>query len=248
MTLPIYYKTTLEEIEQMKANSLIYVNCENCSNEFSFQKKQYTSDLKHRNTYRTTCSLSCFKKLEAKSKIVATNCKVCAKEIYKYEKEILNSKSGFVFCSKSCSAKYSNPLKSKYQHKTCLNCHTNYKPTRFKDSNNCSQLCLMEYGMKNRKLSDVVKRKGANQFDGVRANARLYSKYFYLPRCALCNYDKHFEVCHIIPLKDFSESYTIYEINNKNNLIHLCPNCHWEFDHNMIDIEIIKKAQINTLL
>lgn len=249
MILPIYYKTTLKEIEQMKSNDLIYVNCENCSNEFSFQKKQYTSDLKHKNTYRTTCSFKCFKKLQTSSKIIITNCKTCNKEIAKHEKEISESKSGNVFCSKSCAAKYNNTItKTKYTNKICINCNKLYKPTRSKDSDNCSQLCLMEYGMKSKKLTAIIKRKGANRFDSIRANARLYTKYFYLPKCALCNYDKHFEVCHVIPIKDFIGDYSVYEINNKDNLIHLCPNCHWEFDHNKIDIEVIRQAQVNSLI
>ena len=59
----------------------------------------------------------------------------------------------------------------------------------------------------------------------------------------ICNYDHHYEVCHIKPIKDFSLNSLIYEINNKDNLIHLCPNHHWEFDNNKIDISIIKEAQ-----
>lgn len=59
----------------------------------------------------------------------------------------------------------------------------------------------------------------------------------------LCNYDKHYEVCHIKDIKDFNGEETIYEVNNKTNLIHLCPNHHWEFDHNQIDLSLIREAQ-----
>ena len=61
-----------------------------------------------------------------------------------------------------------------------------------------------------------------------------------------CGYDKHYEVCYIKDLKDFSRDETFYEINHKSNLIHLCCNCHWEFDKGLIDINTIKEAQLRT--
>lgn len=91
-------------------------------------------------------------------------------------------------------------------------------------------------------------REGSNKFSLIRKNARSYSKYIYPLKCMLCNYDKHFEVCHIKPLNSFDNNVTLYEVNNKTNLIHLCPNCHWEFDHNLIPIEVIIEAQINSLI
>ena len=97
--------------------------------------------------------------------------------------------------------------------------------------------------MKQRLMKDVVKRNDANKYDTVRKNARLYSKYFYPTKCMICDYDKHYEVCHVKDLKDFTREETIYEVNNKTNLIHLCPNCHWEFDHNQLDIQKIREAQ-----
>lgn len=49
--------------------------------------------------------------------------------------------------------------------------------------------------------------------------------------CEKCGYDKHIEVCHKRPIKEFDDTHTIKEINDINNLIGLCPNCHWEMDH-----------------
>ena len=110
MSLPIYYITTQDEINKMKSNLLISVNCENCSKIFSIQKKKFTFTLKHNNTYRTTCSLSCFRQLISKNNTILTNCKTCNKEIFKHIKEIEQSKSGFVFCSTSCAAKINNTI------------------------------------------------------------------------------------------------------------------------------------------
>jgi len=62
---------------------------------------------------------------------------------------------------------------------------------------------------------------------------------FGLEFCKNCKYDKHVEVCHIIPISEFNDDAYIWEINSPNNLIALCPNCHWEFDHGILDIKNI---------
>ena len=102
--------------------------------------------------------------------------------------------------------------------------------------------------MKQRIMKDSVNRSGSNTYDNIRQNARTYSKYFYPTKCMICDYDKHYEVCHVKDLKDFTREETIYEVNNKTNLIHLCPNCHWEFDHNQLDIQKIRAAQKAALI
>ena len=49
-------------------------------------------------------------------------------------------------------------------------------------------------------------------------------------------YDKHYEVCHIKAVSDFSEDTPITVINHIDNLVALCPNHHWEFDNGLLDI------------
>ena len=39
------------------------------------------------------------------------------------------------------------------------------------------------------------------------------------------------EVCHIKPIRQFSEDTLLSVINDKTNLLLLCPNCHWEYDN-----------------
>lgn len=58
-----------------------------------------------------------------------------------------------------------------------------------------------------------------------------------------CGYNKHYEVCHVKDIKDFDRDSTVYEINHADNLIHLCPNCHWEFDNQGITLTDIKTLQ-----
>ena len=165
------------------------------------------------------------------------NCKQCNKEIllpnYKLKKNN--------FCSLKCSNIFNNPKINKIT--ICENCNLNFTKSKDKVSNTCSKLCHIELGMKHRLIKDSIKREGSNTYDTIRKNARIYSKYFYPLKCMLCDYDKHYEVCHIKDLKNFTGEETIYEVNNKYNLIHLCPNHHWEFDHNQLDIQKIREAQ-----
>ena len=64
--------------------------------------------------------------------------------------------------------------------------------------------------------------------------------YFYnnpSPKCAICGYTNHVQVAHIKPVSEFSNDTTISIINSITNLIGLCPNHHWEYDNNLIDIK-----------
>jgi len=63
-----------------------------------------------------------------------------------------------------------------------------------------------------------------------------YNKSDKPKHCVVCGYDKHYEVAHIKAVSDFSDNSTIEEINNIDNLIALCPNHHWEYDHGLLDI------------
>jgi predicted restriction endonuclease len=55
-------------------------------------------------------------------------------------------------------------------------------------------------------------------------------------QCAVCGYDRHFEVCHVRALKDFPATVAVSVVNQQDNLIALCPNHHWEFDNGLLDI------------
>ena len=48
--------------------------------------------------------------------------------------------------------------------------------------------------------------------------------------CAWCGYSRHVEVCHRTPISKLPPEMKISKANEKENLILLCPNCHWEHD------------------
>lgn len=56
-------------------------------------------------------------------------------------------------------------------------------------------------------------------------------------KCAICGYDKHIEIAHIKAVSDFDDDVTIEEINSLDNLIALCPNHHWEYDHKILTLQ-----------
>lgn len=94
--------------------------------------------------------------------------------------------------------------------------------------------------LKTKTVSQVeyTKHHKSSAYALIRAQARALYKQHQLPRkCFHCGYDKHIEICHIKPIKDFDKSTPISEVNKITNIIGLCPNCHWEFDNNLIQIE-----------
>lgn len=54
--------------------------------------------------------------------------------------------------------------------------------------------------------------------------------------CANCSYDLHVELAHIKSVSTYTNEVTLGEINHPSNVIQLCRNCHWEFDHNKLDL------------
>lgn len=49
--------------------------------------------------------------------------------------------------------------------------------------------------------------------------------------CRNCDYKKHVELAHIKPVHSFPKTAKLIEVNATKNLMWLCPNCHWEYDH-----------------
>ena len=76
----------------------------------------------------------------------------------------------------------------------------------------------------------------------VNAHLRTIARRLYnnanLPRaCHNCGYDKHVEICHIRAINSFPDDTPIAVINALENLVALCPNCHWEFDHGLLKLD-----------
>ena len=143
------------------------------------------------------------------------NCKHC-------QKETKNAK----FCSKSCAAKLNNKIPKRkrkiYYCKTCK------KECRYKRT--YCDICFLPEDLT---LQEAIyyKHNRSSAYAKIRSRARNTQKAKLIKKCEKCGYDKHVEVCHIKPISKFSMTTKISKINNDNNLLILCPNCHWEHDN-----------------
>lgn len=161
------------------------------------------------------------------------------------------------FCSRSCSAIYSNlndreryatrkknnPAKKYY----CRECGVEVSTGRKK----CDECHLKnpEIGGKphrlvlwdNITLAEVADRASYQVHAHIRQRARYRYRKSSRPKyCVNCGYDKHIEICHIHAIADFPLETNVSEINDLKNLVALCPNCHWELDKGSLSIEEIR--------
>lgn len=90
----------------------------------------------------------------------------------------------------------------------------------------------------NTKLEDVHKAAKYQVSARVRGLARAKAKHLGLDKkCQICGYDKHVEVHHIKPISSFPPDTLISDINSEDNLVVLCPNCHWEADNGLLKFD-----------
>jgi len=68
----------------------------------------------------------------------------------------------------------------------------------------------------------------------VRAHNNSINKDLKKLPCQKCGYSKHIELCHIKAVSSFGEEAYINDINSPDNILVLCRNCHWEFDHKLL--------------
>jgi|ERR1035437_5338169 hypothetical protein len=119
------------------------------------------------------------------------------------------------FCNKSCAAKYNNSI----------------KPKRIKKIKILKEKLNLTLGKTKGELF-----LGCANWQSARSQIQGIARIVFLrsdrPKCcSKCGYDKHFQVAHIKSVSSFDESALISEINHIDNLVALCPNCHWEFDN-----------------
>jgi hypothetical protein len=89
-------------------------------------------------------------------------------------------------------------------------------------------------------LHDIFSRLPKFQANArIRALSRVNFRRSKHPRkCQNCGYSKFFEVCHIKPIADFDRSTPLTVVNHIDNLASLCPNCHWELDHGLLELQV----------
>ena len=159
------------------------------------------------------------------------------------------------FCSQSCAAKFNNKIPGrKVRDRTSLRKCKNKDCTEMLYTNRdgsrvfCSKCIIQKkhyhgYDLSESTIEEVVSRQGSNTYDTVRAHCHgAYKSEKKTPLCQNCEYSKHIELCHIQPIASFPKDTKLKRVNARENILFLCPNCHWEFDHNMLTLEEIKNS------
>jgi hypothetical protein len=140
------------------------------------------------------------------------------------------------FCSSSCAARYNNSHfpKRRRQHYFCKSCgaETGYRRSYCKS---CDPTKPKNFGIVT--IAEVRLRARYQANAWIRKLARRVYFSSDKPRCcSVCGYSKHFEVCHVRPIQAFPENTPMSVVNSPENLIALCPNCHWELDHGILSL------------
>ena len=173
-------------------------------------------------------------------------CKGCGSIIEIKEMEKVHSVKHRKFHNQSCAAIYNNAhrilkIKEKMdKRRLCPDCGQ----IKIDDRSDVCQQC---YRILNGKLNSLGKLTKAEIFNkrtnyqSARSSIRAWAQEVYMksdkPKCChVCKYTLHFDVCHIKKVSEFPDDALISEINAIDNLIALCPNHHWEFDHNLLKL------------
>ena len=147
------------------------------------------------------------------------------------------------FCSRSCAATFTNSLTPKrkttricrhegcqekiaYWQTTFCKYHKSIQPKALKDRT------IGELRSKN--SLKAMHRSSANAHIGL--HARYHHKKLKSGCCFNCGYNKHVELCHIKAKADFLDAALLSEVNDISNVMPLCPNCHWEFDNELLPL------------
>ena len=141
------------------------------------------------------------------------------------------------FCSRTCAAKLTNKEKPKRQlTRKCNQCENiirNYLRLLCEQHFQIyKQRFITDFTLKDYRERLSVKGKPPAWINShIRRFARSWLKHMIHLPCACCGYDKHVELAHIKAVSSFDENTLVSVVNAEENVIQLCPNCHWEFDN-----------------
>lgn len=217
----------------------VEVICCNCGTSILRKRSDVNESIKK--NHKIYCSQKC--------RIEYKHLKIHDKICLKCNTPFTSKREEAMFCSKNCSTTYLNiNSPRKKNRKICTKCSEVTKSWRhtlcerhwqeYKESKPELYLdrTLKEYFEKDSLKNLHVSSKSAH----IRGLANSWFKHLKLLPCANCNYPKHVELCHIKAISEFDENSLLREVNSIENIIQLCPNCHWELDNDLIKIEDIR--------
>ena len=162
------------------------------------------------------------------------------------------------FCNRQCSGLYSTAERKAERLKisrmgVCARYGENYEakivPCVVCGENtnigvkNHRKFCKKCWGIEKDRTSNIMKKDSTHP--KIRSHARIIANVAVNNSCIYCRYERYVEVCHIKPVRDFSDESLLSEINHPDNLIVLCRNHHWELDHGVLDLDEIRSQKLD---
>lgn len=216
---------TFRRFRKPRVYAQMVKNCKECNQEFS--TSIYVDGKRIGRTHRTRCWSCCPYNKTADKK----------KEVRECERpECKNKTSNTRFCSQSCAAKETNKVPKRKKTKECMNpgCSSLILASR----SYCSLQCRVDGPSPTAvdwnlvSLGDVRNKAKYQANAQVRNISRRAYKAAGKPMyCLKCRYSLHVDICHVKAVSSFSDDTPISTINHPDNLVALCKNHHWEFDH-----------------
>ncbi len=154
----------------------IKCSCPICSKDFEVSKRYYNNSIK--GGWKIYCSKECM--ILSKTKVVHCKCSNCNKDIIKRPSQILKSKTGNIYCSKSCSNSKNNTIfKSGENHPNYTTGYGSYRNRKLKISEEKCEIC----GINDKRVLEV------HHIDNNRKNNNLNNLKLL---CANCHKIEHY--------------------------------------------------------
>jgi hypothetical protein len=165
------------------------------------------------------------------------------------------------YCNHACFATHSNKNRVRVKKRKsvkCGSCDVVMSLQMASDKMFCSRRCAGKGFMRARPDLHVVAPKNSMVRDPTLTKGRLFDpcRTWQAARsliqkqarrilresgkqksCLVCGYSKHVDACHIRDVSSFSDDSLISEINHIDNIVPLCKNHHWEYDHDLMETE-----------
>lgn len=148
------------------------------------------------------------------------------------------------YCSRNCAAVVNNAVRPKRLRtsKQWNDCSVCGKQVRGKVHVDCKIAISLGRSLEEYTTRASVSDKPPSwKYSHVRVVARSVNKDLRQLPCQVCGYSKHIELAHITPVSSFDPSTPIGVVNHRDNILVLCRNHHWEFDHGILSLDQITK-------
>lgn len=161
------------------------------------------------------------------------------------------------FCTRSCFVSYNNKKSNgrrigrKKQHvKLCKVCGTDI----FWNQTRCPECKFFIKANDGKWYAPHLINKAqiltndTQAYRRIRSHARnIANAHGLLAKCVICDYALHVECCHINSIESFADDAKLIEINDPKNLIGMCRNHHWEYDHGYLKDWVSTDSNTNRL-